>query len=389
MPNFIGGLPAEGSPLNSAEIRNNFIALDARTGKITPRATVPASTNITVDGGTVYFSDRISATLTSQKIELGDTNTGVSAFSEVGFFRDIAIVVRASFNATTQKYEATTVFVEGPQKSSSVSDPTLVPIRSSDLPVARFVVRHNGINTTDKGQIEPIGQSDILDFRSYLDVGGTQYYSATVGDRLVGVDAYGVLVTDAYGAPVIAGETIGTFVGNIKDSFGALVNPIQQAINSLEETGGTIMIRRGLYQIFETINVPDNIQLVGEGYSTVVEMLDTFSGPLFNVTGKKVVFSNLTIRGPSSSVIASEALIRFTGTTGCTVKDCYIERGIVGVEYDSSSRNILISSFLFENSTAVSYIGSTNNILNSNQFTNNTTDYDFPSGNQVVGNILS
>jgi len=381
--NFISGLPVEGGPLVSADIRNNLTALDVRTGKIGTHATVPASTSVTTDTGIVYFSDRIVVNISTKQLNLGDLIAGVSSFNNIGFFKDIVIVARLDFNTTTNRYEASTMFLEGPEKSSSTSQPELIPLRSTDLPVARFVVRNNGINITSRGQILPIADADILDYRNYLDVGGGSYYSASVGDLLVQTDSYGVLVPDAYGAATITGQTVGTFVGNIKDAYGSTINPIQQAINSVSSTGGTVFIKRGLYQISQTITVPDNVQIIGEGYASTIQMLDTFTGPLFSVTGKHVQFSSLRLLGPLPGNVANLPLIYFVNTTNCTVKDCFIEAGLIGIRCYLSNRNILTNNSFDNNSIAVMLDGSTKNIVSSNQFTNNTTNISGASGNNT------
>ena len=384
MPNFIGGLPASGSPLNSADVRENFLALDARTGKIAARATNPASTSVTVDAGIVYFSDRISVNNAAQAVALGDTTTGVSAFTNVGFFRDIAIVLRLSFNDATGQYESTATFVEGPEKSSSTSQPELVPLRANDLPVARFVVRHNGINTTSKGQISPITQGQILDFRNYLDVGGVSYYSATVGDYDIASDAYGALVTDAYGDPIVSGETIGTF-----NRDGYDTNPIQEAIDSLPTTGGAVFIRRGIHTVNSTITIPANVMLIGEGVSSVVQKDDDLIGPMFRVVGNDAKLESLALGGILSGL---DPLIHLVGFNNCTIRDCYIENAITGVEIDASNRNVITNNYFRGNSTAVSIVnGATKNLVATNQFEGNTTDIALSGSvdETTIGNIPS
>jgi parallel beta-helix repeat protein len=378
MPNFIKGLPAEGSALKSSEIRNNFLALDARTGKITCRATVPSSTSITTDPGTIYFMDRVAIKMIGQKIDLGDPDTGVLQFNNIGYFKDIAIVARVSFNSTTQNYEATTLFLEGPEKTSSTSDASIIPIRANDIPIARFVVRHNGISLISKGQIEPISQAQISDFRNYLDVGGITYYSATVGDRQV--------MTDAYGVPSTSGETIGTYVANVRDVDGYVANPLIQAIEDLPSTGGTVFIRRGTYTISETIEIPANVSLLGEGSSVVFEVEATFSGPAIRIVGDKVSISNITISGAGVGT-----LINLVGASNCTIKDCYILNGVTGLELDLNSfRNIITNNYISENSGAgVSLVNDTKNILSLNQFENNAVNYTpaSPMGHQLIGNM--
>jgi parallel beta-helix repeat protein len=390
MPNFIAGIPAQGSPLNSAEIRANFLALDARTGKITPRADNPASTKIYIDGGVVYFSNNIVLNVQPQAINLGDSSTGVSAFTNNGFFRDVALVIRATLNANNL-YEATLAFIEGPEKASSASQPELIPIKATDLPIARFVVRHTGIDNVTKGFIEPITQSQIIDYRSYLNTSGLTYYSTSVGDRETQIDSYGVLVTDAYGTPIIAGSSIGEFTGATPDGYGNMINPIQAAVNALGDSGGTIFIKKGTYLISEPIEVlNDNIQLVGEGKQTVLEMSSSFSGSqsLFEVSGNAVLFRDLYLKGSLPS-IAGDALIRFAGSAQCTVQNCYLESSIRGIEFDSASRNICTNNFFSSNDLAVDCSSGQYNLVTNNQFTFNTADIAPGTNNTIVNNILS
>lgn len=379
MPNFIPGIPAQGAIISSAEIRENFLALDARTGKITPRATNPASTRVTTDGGIVYFADKIQVNVSPQAVDLGDVSTGVSPFTQDGFFRDVALVFRLSFNQTTSRYQATLTFVEGPEKPSSVSQPELIPLSTTDLPVARLVVRHNGIDNVLAGQIEPISQDAIIDYRNYIDVGTTTYFSASVGDRQVQSDGYGVIVTDGYGTPIIEGETVGSVVGGD--------NPIKTAIDNLAATGGTIFIKRGVYKVSESIAVPDNINLTGEGSSTIIQMQDSINGPLFAVVGDSCSFSNLTLEGDGST---TDPLISFTNSTKCSVTNCKITNAVNGIEYNSSTRNLCTGNYFDNNETAIRFTGSINNIVNSNQFENSSgSDIANDTQNQTIGNIYS
>jgi hypothetical protein len=327
----------------------------------------------------------------SNKLDLGDETSGISPFVNIGYFKDVLIVARVVFDQTLNKYTASTYFVEGPEKSSSVSDPQLIPVRATDLPIARFVVRHNGINLTSKGQIEPIAQDQIVDVRNYIDVGGIEYFSATVGDRQVQTDAYGTLVLDGYGAAVIEGQSIGSFVGYTKDAYGNNIHPIQQAIDSLESTGGTILLKKGTYYIDSTITIPSNIKIIGEGKSTKIQTLDLFAGPTFSIEGSNSSLESFYLVGTSpSNTYFNEALIRFTGAYQSSVKDCIIESGITsGVKFDSSStRNMCTNCFISSNSIGVSLLsGSTKNLVALNQFENNTTAVLDSGTNTSLGNV--
>mgnify|MGYP001550204750 CR=1 FL=1 len=333
----------------------------------------------------VYFSDRISLDVQAQSVDLGDPDTGVRPFINQGFFRDAAIVIRLTFNPTTSRYTASAAFVEGPEKTSSTSQPELLPLSATDIPVARFVIRHNGNTNSLRGQIEPITQDAIEDFRDYIDVGGVTYYSATVGDRQVQFDGYGTLTTDAYGVAVINGETIGAFTGTDEDG----IHPLQQAIDSLSTTGGTVFVRRGTYTINSTLTIPDNVELVGEGRTSVIQMGSSLSGAMIIINGDNVKLENLTIKGPLPDS-SSNTSIQLSNATRAIIKNCYIEDSIVGLDFIGSTRNIIANNFFIDNSVGVRLTGTTNNLLNSNQFEGSTTDdIQGSTNNQTVGNILS
>ena len=385
MPDFINGLPAQGSSLQSADVRENFIALNARTGKLAVRATVPITTSITVDAGLVFFADKISVNFEGAKIDLGDLSTGVAEFQEVGFFRDIVIVLRLTYDQNSGAYGAQAVYIEGPEKSSAFSAPELITTRADDIPLARFVVRHNGINLILKGQIEPIEQSSLLDYRNYLDAGGSSYYSATVGNLKPEIDGYGKSVSDAYG-PIVNGETVGTFVANEIDNF-QYVSPIQQAIDSLGEKGGTILLKRGVYDITSTIVLQsDLIRIIGEGDGTILQ-LDSGaspSEPIFSISGDNISVENMRLIGSNS-----QTAIEVKSNEKCTIKDCSIDQVGTGIEIQSSDRNIVTNCFFTNNVSAISFVLSSDyNIISANQFISSPAPS--VSGNNIkIGNVTS
>lgn len=375
MPNFISGLPATGTPLVSAEIRNNFLALNARTDKLTPRATVPASTKVNVGTGTIYFADHVQVRFSGQQIDLGDSLSGVSEFNNIGFFKDIVVVLRQQFNATNNRYSAVAIFLEGPEKASSTIQPDLVQIASTDIPIAAFVVRHNGLNLgVAKGQIEPIPQTSILDIRNFVDAGGITYFSTTVGDRMIEEDGYGTVILDSNGLAEIQGETVGVHTGMING-----VHPIQRAINEVHaQGGGTVFIRRGHYIPSSTIVVYDNVQLLGEGKNTIIERSDSFEGPLLKLVGEHASVANVFIQGPSTHVYAYGPLLEFSEATYCSIQNCIIDATAVtavGV-VDLSTRNSIVNNFIIQASVAIFIeAGCSKNLIVQNQINNTTTPF--------------
>lgn len=399
MPNFIRGIPASDSPIRSSEIRNNFLALDDRTGKIGARATIPSSTSILIDGGVVYYGNRVSINMEPSRLDLGDQLTGVQQFYNIGYFKDIAIVARVTFNSTSERYEASTFYIEGPEKATNLSQPELIPLAANDLPIARLVVRHNGIDLVSRGQIEPINQDDILDYRNYLDVGGVEYFSAVVGDRRARFDSYGAVALDSYGFPILDGETIGTFVDRIiveQDLVSRNVyysNSIQEAIDSLEGKGGTILLKRGTYLVKETLTIPSNIHLLGEGRSTKLVVDNSFAGPMINVEGDSVILEKINFIGALPDIgTVTEGLVRLYNSNFSTIKDCTFEDALKCLEILTGTQNIVTNNFFLSSNFGVRVLGSSavKNFIGLNHF-NSVTTPTTDSGTSTVflSNITS
>lgn len=395
MPNFIGGLPPQGGRLISAEVRNNFLALNRRTNKLTPRATVPASTKINIGAGIVFFTDRIQVNFAGSQLDLGDDTLGVTPFNNIGYFKDVVVVLRIEFNTTTKRYEGQAVFLEGPEKASQALDLDLFQIQATDIPIAAFPVRHNGLNVgTFLGQIEPINQSEILDLRNYVDNGGLTYYSATVGDRQVQEDGYGAVILDTItGLPEIEGETVGSFTGLIEDGYGNLIHPIQQAVDYVSSAGGgTVFIRRGEYTPLDTLTIPDNVELLGEGANTKLIREDTFSGPLIKVSGDNVKISNLYIQGPSTHEAAYGPLVEFSTAKNCTISNCQIiATEVTGIAFENTTtRCICTNNFVSAAETGVKVSSDSPLIMIiGNQFEDNSTDVDNDGSAYLFGNVGS
>jgi parallel beta-helix repeat protein len=71
---------------------------------------------------------------------------------------------------------------------------------------------------------------------------------------------------------------------------------IQDAINSLPATGGTVFIPAGLYLISSPIRIPSNIILTGEGFDTILKLADgANNNVLENMNLGKWIDSDITI----------------------------------------------------------------------------------------------
>lgn len=104
--------------------------------------------------------------------------------------------------------------------------------------------------------------------------------------------------------------------------------PIQNAINSVASTGGTVHFPAGYYNVSGTLSVPSNVRIQGMGANFNCQIrLTAANAPLFEVTDGKsnIIFKDLTLVGWSRAVwprsTPSEvALIRQEGTVGISLK---------------------------------------------------------------------
>jgi hypothetical protein len=118
-------------------------------------------------------------------------------------------------------------------------------------------------------------------------------------------------------------------------SFGALGNgytddriAIQNAINSVAGTGGTIYFPAGFFNVSGTLIVPSNVRLQGMGSYYNCQLRLTATGvPLFevgdgksNITFKDLTLHSLNGEGWPRTSSAEVALIRMEGTTGISLK---------------------------------------------------------------------
>lgn len=118
-------------------------------------------------------------------------------------------------------------------------------------------------------------------------------------------------------------------------SFGAVGNgytddriAIQNAINSVAGTGGTIYFPAGFFNVSGTLSVPSNVRLQGMGSNYNCQLRLTVTGvPLFEVGDGKsnIIFKDLTLHSLNGEgwprISSTEvALIRTEGTTGISLK---------------------------------------------------------------------
>lgn len=132
---------------------------------------------------------------------------------------------------------------------------------------------------------------------------------------------------------------------------------LQEVIDSLKSSGGTISLTAGVYDIADKVIVEDKVSIVGQGDSTVLSLTEVEPGTLssadavsFYFTGLKASMSKVLITGEMSYATLSSPFndnpgegerpkIRDIVFSGCT-KD---SGGVLNLVYQLDGENILVS----------------------------------------------
>ncbi|KKM93848.1 hypothetical protein LCGC14_1204280 [marine sediment metagenome] len=145
---------------------------------------------------------------------------------------------------------------------------------------------------------------------------------------------------------------------------------IQEAINALPSTGGSIHIKEGTYKITSTISIAKNdIYLFGNGKGTILENQGLNAGnPFIDINNPRVKLERLWIKGTSTGVQSIN--IDITGND-VKIRNCWItdatDTGIgINGNYIEISGNIIDS-----NKYGIE-AGGNNNIITKNHIINNS-----------------
>lgn len=127
------------------------------------------------------------------------------------------------------------------------------------------------------------------------------------------------------------------------DFNGADETPIQNAINSISSTGGTILIKKGTYLISNSITLSSNIKLIGEGFATklhgnaavnVIEATDV----------SNIIIENILIDGLDTSNSGIRIIYSSTGSDNIIINNVQSNQGLGYGIYAEYATNVLISN---------------------------------------------
>jgi len=191
MIKFDPTIPESESRLRSEPIRTNFNALNNRTDHLTPVATDPATTNVSIGAATAWFEDNILIPFEGSLQALGSSTIGVSIFNASGSFKEVIIYYKIESGTGILG------FIESAEKdirnhsldtaAELISDPTIQRIPnettgiSEEVPdaidgispldnsiiICSVLVTNNG-QTGQQGAINPLFDSDIIDLRPFM-----------------------------------------------------------------------------------------------------------------------------------------------------------------------------------------------------------------------------
>ena len=117
---------------------------------------------------------------------------------------------------------------------------------------------------------------------------------------------------------------------------------IQAAINS---GAAGVYFPEGTYAVNSEITVPGNCHLFGDGIGQTIINATTVgaSKAIFKVTGNKVGFSDMTLKGPSvASYVGNETAINFAGTSTTIYQNGFVNNIEV---YDIGAYGVLVEYF--------------------------------------------
>ena len=120
---------------------------------------------------------------------------------------------------------------------------------------------------------------------------------------------------------------------------------INQAILALTANGGSIILLDGNYNLNSTINLTDNMNLIGGGRGTIINVPENFYAIVSN-SKSNIIISNLFISGPGSGLPGAGGIEIMYGSN-VKIQDCWLENfGNVTLYFYNCSTCIATNNWL-------------------------------------------
>jgi len=166
---------------------------------------------------------------------------------------------------------------------------------------------------------------------------------------------------------------------------------IQQAIDSLDSSGGAVYLLEGTYNLSDTINInKDNVSLIGAGRGTVLSATTPSGNPVVKISKDRVLVSQIKIEREDSH----DNIIRLEGANYCVIKNLWLranDNSSYTISLDSNSHHNIISQVNFydpgPNYFRALYMTSDDNIISNNILRG---EVNLPGENNILSaNLLS
>jgi parallel beta-helix repeat protein len=178
-------------------------------------------------------------------------------------------------------------------------------------------------------------------------------------------------------------------------------NTINNAINSLPASGGSIYLREGTYILSDDIIISkSNVSIVGAGASTVLKIKDSKNADMyviFSSANVNLLIQNLRIDGNRANQTAGYMRgIYFVSVENSKIVDCWVENlteSAVFLDIYSNNNTVTGNTCTGTSDDGIALGGSSNNTVTGNTCTGNDcgtwlagSDNNIISGNTCTGN---
>lgn len=126
--------------------------------------------------------------------------------------------------------------------------------------------------------------------------------------------------------------TVGDGINSFGTYYGQTSTVMQMAVDSLSPYGGTIYLKEGDYVYTSTVNIPDNVVIIGLSKRAEITRPDSLSA--FSIQGSNVSISGLTIK-TSGSTNERAAIEIITNSSSQTIQNVKIENNELWATHDA------------------------------------------------------
>jgi predicted acyltransferase (DUF342 family) len=207
--------------------------------------------------------------------------------------------------------------------------------------------------------------------------GGPLYGGSSYGNsntRVLDIDNFGNLRSYSYIHTTEPGKsnlaTYSVTVGDGFSTFGdfnstgpveAFANPLQEAVNELALSGGTIFLKRGTYTLNSNLTLPANVSIKGEGESSIIDGAGLYG---IIVNGNGVRIEDLKIQNMTTGITVNatrkraklEGLFITLSSTGvqldgdeCVVSNCFVTDNTTNGIVVTGSNNAVATNVVVRN----------------------------------------